>query len=503
MEIQYNAHRAKIRNGLTPEIEEKLVSTLSYTPAGSEYNPAANKFIWVNGKRQFNKQYRENFDPRVKLYNRRTGEFPTGLLRTVMTLAPHANLTAEFPIPTVKTSFQIKTLYPYQKQVINALIGFARGMAEVPTGGGKTFIVAELILRAKKDTNVIVTVPSVDLLHQTRDELARITKQPIGIYGDSEKQPERITVATVQSLTVGLGLEKKTKKLVYDEGDNDLQKRLHWINQTQMWIVDECHGASTDSYKILSQLMPRAMLRYGLTATLRREDNSELVFEGVLGPLRVKIKPLELVEAGFLTPPTIELHVYEHPTYRTSKQKPPYLQLYRQAIIEHEGRTAYIKQLVAEALAKGEGPVIVLFERIEHGEKLYEALSEVAPTMLVNGATSTKNRIKAKQGVTEGTVDIVVASVVWVTGVNIPKLRTLIVAGSGRSGIMTVQRAGRVLRTHPDKPNARIIDICDDEEAYLEDQYVDRRFYYNEKYPGCVTEVLVGNLSGLADGADP
>lgn len=494
MHIIFNGHRAKIY-GTDQATDLALAEMMSYEPDGAKYAAFGQKFIYSPGlgRMVYNKRYIPGWDPKVRLYDRRSKEFPAGLMTAVTNLYPDATLQCELNIPEMVEDIQIESLYDYQKEVVKSLLAHSNGMVEVPTGGGKTVCISEVCMR-NKDLKVLITVPSLDLLFQTRDELSRFTGEKVGIYGDGEKDTSnRITVCTIQSLVHDIGIEKRSKRLVYDVADKGLVERLAWLHGTKMWIVDECHGAAAESYQIVSYMVPNAVRRYGFTATLRREDGAEMVMEGILGPSRLSISPSRLIDDGFLCKPRVELHMFDHKSYRVKGAKPAFSEVYNQAVTTNTERTEYIAFQVKKCLENEAGPVLVLFDRIDHGKSLYLALKAVSDScVLINGDTKTDKRKEVKDKVATGEIDIVVASVIWVTGINIKRLRTVVVAGAGRSGIQTVQRAGRVLRTYEGKDEALIIDICDLESCYLQDQVYARRYHYNEKYPGYVYEVQPG-----------
>jgi DNA repair protein RadD len=409
------------------------------------------------------------------------------LISKVLEVLPNTPIEAEKGLQGLSPNKQLSYLRDYQEDLCNALALRSHATIESPTSSGKTVITTELCLRAQS-LKILVTVPGTDLLHQTAEALSQFTGEKIGIYGDGKKETNnRITVATIQSISNGIKLDMKSRRaLVPDK----LKDREDFLKLIDYWIVDECHGSAAESYQIASSMMSNTQYRHGLTATLRREDGYELVMEGVLGPCVMKLTPMELIDKGVLCRPRVELHYFPHKAYDRTLQFP---EVYKTAVVDNVDRTAYIAKRAKQCLAQNKGPVLILFDLLDHGELLHNAVSALGRTAYVSGATNAKDRRSLVQQIEDGEIDVVVASIVWVTGVNIKRLKTLIVAGSGRSGTMTVQRAGRVLRTHPDKEEALIIDICDEEPRFLKEQYIARRFFYHDKYPDHVYDVRMGD----------
>lgn len=474
MQVIFNGHRAKIVSPVDSITLEKLSQAMKFQPLHMKFMPYKQKKIATRF-----------WDGFVKLFNKTTKEFPTGLISKLLEIDPKAIVKPEKPLKTFSMTQKLSCLYEYQIRAVEALINspYSHSMAELATASGKSVLTAELCLRAE-NMKVLVTVPTLDLLHQTKDALVHWTGEEVGIYGDKSKEiDKRITVATIQSLASGVKYDNKSKRAVYPD---KLKERAEWLRTIDYLIVDECHGAAAESYQILSSLLSNTYIRHGLTATLRREDGNELILHGVLGPCVTKVTPAELISKGFLALPRVELHYLSHGNYNSSLG---FAELYKEAVVNNSNRTSYIAEQAKRCLAEARGPVLILFDLLEHGDNLYAAVKDLGRSALVSGSTETKDRKSLVQQVENGEIDIVVASIIWVTGVNIRRLKTLIVAGSGKSGTMTVQRAGRVLRTHPDKEEALIIDICDEERLYLRDQYIARRFFYNEKYPGYVYDI--------------
>lgn len=478
MRILYNGHRARF---LDPPLNDTaLAQQLSF-----ETKAAAHRHKNSNA-------YNKHWSGRIQLYNRKTKTFPSGLIQQVLAHYPQAQIIPESSFDGLSWTQQIDTLYPHQVQSVDALMKapFCRGMIEVPTAGGKSWIIGELCERTRmSQLRVLVTVPGIDLLLQTAEELEKITGETVGRYGDKHKElNHRITVATIQGISGPFTYDNQ--KLEAIPRKQPPAALIQFLKEVQVWIVDECHGAAAQCFQIASALMPNALVRYGVTATLRREDNAELVMEGILGPSQLKIKPLSLVDQDKLCRPRVELHWFDHDTYETETgEKLPYEALYRKAIVTNTARTHYIVEQTQRLLKEDRGPVLVLFNRLEHGEELYKAIAPLCRTELLSGKDSVHTRRRVKREVEKGKLDVVIASIIWVTGVNIPILRSVIVAGTDKSGILTIQRAGRVLRTHPDKQEGLILDICDREWTYLKSQAHTRQFFYNEKYPDHVFEV--------------
>ncbi len=85
----------------------------------------------------------------------------------------------------------------------------------------------------------------------------------------------------------------------------------------------------------------------------------------------------------------------------------------------------------------------------------------------VKGELSTTLRNEIMTNFKAGKLDCVIAtSSIYAEGVDIPVVSGLVIAGGGKSKSKTRQMVGRVLRIHPDKVDAKVID-CYDNAPYL------------------------------------
>lgn len=99
----------------------------------------------------------------------------------------------------------ITMLRDYQQRAVEAIIATARtgqhALCSMPTGSGKSWVIAELCRVARG--RVLVLAHVRELLEQNADKIAKLTDKEIGLYcaGLGEKDASKpITVASVQSL---------------------------------------------------------------------------------------------------------------------------------------------------------------------------------------------------------------------------------------------------------------------------------------------------------------
>ena len=491
--ISFNGHQAQIKPQLVTSIANQLYDELSYAPTGVEFSPnhISNRWIYRNGKRVYNA--RANWDGKVRLFKqlKRPTDiqmFPSGLLLKALhhlgSIKDQVVLNDLVPVtqPAPRTldglTLPLKgklaklVFGAHQHAVVTALLDapFGRGMAESPTGSGKTLMTAEICYKFPKHT-VLITVPSKSLLYQTSSDLSDLLGEEVGLYGDGLATFKRVTVAIINSLQEGA---KKPHITTY-------------LKSVQIWIVDESHLSAADSYRYVSAFLPNTQRRIGLSATLHREDGAELEFHGLIGPKVVTIPPMDLVDSNWLARPIIEMHIIEHNNGERGFKKPPFDAVYKSQVVNNTIRNDAIFMHATRCQTEGLLPCMILVKDIKHGEILHELISNLGPTAYLYGDDSQQVRQDVIEQLQAGKIQFLVASSIFDVGIDIPELRAIILAGAGKSASRAIQRVGRGLRRAPSKTTALIIDFEDREANFLHGHSMERRGWYEAYYPGCVT----------------
>jgi superfamily II DNA or RNA helicase len=132
---------------------------------------------------------------------------------------------------------------------------------------------------------------------------------------------------------------------------------------------------------------------------------------------------------------------------------------YERGLVQHRERNDVIAQVVALAPK----PVLVLIQRIEHGkfltELLYKAYGREA--LFIFGGDGSQARNEALEAFRNNHVDVLVSSVILDEGVNLPNIRTLVLAGGGKAKHRLIQRMGRGMRSSTEKTRLLAFDFLD------------------------------------------
>jgi superfamily II DNA or RNA helicase len=383
-----------------------------------------------------------------------TGSFKTGLLSQaveVLNTDPRlANYEYEIdnlvPHPPLDVDAAAKRLEAipfvprdYQYDAIFTAIEQGRGVIAIPTGGGKSVVLAGVA--AALNLKTLIVVDSEDLAKQLKREIEEATGVSTGRLwtGTPAKETEcQFVVCLRQTLVNRIA------------GDNAPMSK--WAKTIGCIIVDECHHATSDGYDKIFSSLPNATYRFGFTATPEGssydgdEDlaSNTILIKANIGPVIYELKMKHLIEQGWLSRPVIKLIQNEIIVTDFTTDYGLETELH---LVNGEARNRMGCQIALEAYHKGEN-VIIFVKRVAHGLIVRDMLIDMGvhkdQVAYINGTTEGSKRSEAIENFKQGTTKILIGTVlteglnfVVSTGVNL---------GGGRSGRYIVQALGRVLR---------------------------------------------------------
>ena len=386
--------------GFLPEtVQTELDETLSYSVPGAIFSKAYKDGRW---------------DGKTRLYYRnRSQSFYSGLLSIVSLILkkhevpfrkqdirnrPDQNIPfLEFMSPI---GYQERE---YQEFTIDQSIRKTRGILKLCTGAGKTLTVAKLIGEIKT-APFMFYVLTRDLLDQAYDTLSSTLNVPIGRIGAGHYDIKDINVCTVQSVIRSIKNDKSFKisdymfdnEEVWDDADVLSFERKTAVRKllgaVKGLYLDEAHHASSAMVRDIMAASPNCYWRYGGTATPYREDNAELVLQGLFGKKLVDISATYLIDKGYLLTPYILFDPISHGEVPNA-----YPSVYSQCITKNQIFHNHVAK-TANHLINNNLSTLVLVQRYAHGE----ALKSLIPnTEFVTGKMSSKKRAKSIQDLRE------------------------------------------------------------------------------------------------------
>ncbi len=415
--------------GATPEIKQLIWDTCSYD---------------ISKNMKYMPKYNDNWETRKSVYDKRTNLFPTGLIPQLHRALTLNNVPIHYDDIRDKTAIKGKevttsiTLRDYQQEAVDIAIKKQRGVLVLPVGAGKTVIAIALV--AKLGVPSLFLTNSSDMLTQLKSEIERFTGMEVSTYGAGKKDIGFYTVATFQAL----GALMKRNPMTGLQEFSDYFKAM---------IIDEYHHSTASTYLNSLLKMEGILFRYGLTATLSREDDSERILASLTGDIIYTIKKDILVKKGFLVPATIK---FIPMMQNMGGDASDYHDLYDRNIVDNAVRNIEICEQ-AQTLIKEGRKVLILVTKVRHGEAIAKALG----LQFISGKTGKKIREKAKEDLKTGNIQALVTSSIFDEGIDIPFVSGVVLAGGGKSKAKTIQRVGRALRPKQGKKDAIIIDFMD------------------------------------------
>lgn len=319
-------------------------------------------------------------------------------------------------------------LRPYQVASIEAVRAAIRSgkrhiMLTVPTGGGKTFTSASVIVGAlAKGKKSLFVAHRKELIDQTVRAFARLGITSVGVIraGDKRRDPRQpIQVASIQTLA------RRAQNVDFD-----------------IIIIDEAHRSVSASYtKHLFERHPNAVI-IGLSATPVRADNRPLGshFEELVVGARYS----ELIEGGHIEAPL----VYSTPvlpdmtTVRTSGGD------FNQDDLEAAmNRGALIGDIFTQWSKHPRQRTVVFAVSVAHSKAIVEMfIANGVRAEHLDGTTPEAERTAILERLERGITEVVSNVGVLCEGWDMPSCKTLILARPTKSLGLYMQMGGRIFR---------------------------------------------------------
>lgn len=368
------------------------------------------------------------------------------------------------------------TLGKHQVESVNALLGNFGGILRAGTGAGKTIITAALCeILNNQGFKTIVIVPNYDLVTQTKETFVRCGVE-VGEYSG------------------------KLKDINFNNAISTWQAIQHNPNILKAFaavILDECHTLSgVRVQEIISEHSNHMPLKVAMTGTLPEDECGQMSMKCCFGDLVYEIAASVLIEKGWLA--DIEINCVEftedlNPQYKLYlKQNEDSKISYKDFVLgyfpDYSSEASYITKNnnrndeLAAYITKiaNTGNTLVILNSIKHGKKLQ---SMIPDSVFIYGQTKSKDRQTVYKSYANRD-DIVHFSTYKLVqaGLDIPRIKNLIIIDAGKSYIRVIQSLGRGLRKAHDKTHINVYDIYSNLK-YSTIHYKKRiAFYKKEKY---------------------
>lgn len=356
--------------------------------------------------------------PTVKYLIDSKGNYPTGLQPRVERFL-NSNLI-KFSVKAVKANckkvdhkFKNISFTPYlaQETAVSKVDIYHRGIIAMPTGTGKSLVIALIVARLNVKT--LIVVPNLEIKKQLIESFK-------ALFGDMSN----ISIENIDSNAL------KTAK-GYD-----------------CLIIDEAHHVAAKTYyKLNKSVWSGVYYRYMLTATpFRNNPEEELLFEGIAGKIIYKLSYREAISKGYIVP--VEAYYIELPKQKTDAYT--WAQVYSELVVNNHTRNHCIRELLCN-LIESEQSTLCLIKEIAHGMKL-----SIPSTPFANGQDAASrvyiNKFNSKQ-----LLSLIATAGLLGEGVDTKPCEYVIIAGLGKAKSAFMQQVGRAVRTYPGKESAKVI----------------------------------------------
>lgn len=391
------------------------------------------------------------YGPRLKYMIDLKGNFPTGLIHRVVDFLFDQKISfsskTKISIPKTGPSYCLQDVEPYpaQLEAVKAAETCRRGIISMPTGTGKSLVIA--LILARLNVNTLIVVPSLEIKKQLTDSLERV----IGSL-------DKITVENIDSPT----LKKSTK---YD-----------------CLIIDECHHVAAKTYQKLNKTAWNGIYyRFFLTATpFRNQTEETLLFEGIAGQVIYKLSYKDAIKNGYIVP--VEAYYIDLPKQKTEAFT--WAEVYSELIVRNDVRNQIITDMAVKLDAMGLS-TLVLVKEVAHGTAIAGKNSSLP---FVNGQDDESRRLI--QDFNSGKIKVLIGTEgILGEGVDTKPCEYVIIAGLGKAKSAFMQKVGRSVRKYPGKESAKVIIFRDAAHKFLLRHYREQCVILRDEY-GVVPEKL-------------
>lgn len=350
-----------------------------------------------------------------------------------------------------------------QSIALKEMLKYENGILEAPTGFGKTVICCKLI--EERNVNTLIVTFNLLLLNQWKQRLKEFLNiEKVGQIGAGKNTlTNKIDVASI--------------KTIYNDGKfNDIVKNYGMI------IIDECHHSSAYTYEAALNMM-NAKYVYGVSATPEKENGHTPIIKMQCGDIRFKVdmkaynKKLNLsmkvynknVHLNFVNKNVMDYKINE------------IYDLISKDVIRNE----VVLKDVEKEFKNGKN-VLVLTERIDHLEYLYEKLSKITDNIIVYRGGLGKKVLKKYDELNsnikennENKIIIATSSCIG-EGFDDSTLEVLFLTMPISSVNRIVQYTGRLHRKNEIKKEIIVYDYVDDNFSMIRNMFLKRKKAYEK-----------------------
>ncbi len=353
-------------------------------------------------------------------------------------------------------------LRDYQTEAVEAVLHHFRESLEpvvvvLPTGAGKSLVIAELGRKAQGKVLVLAHVK--ELVEQNHAKY-----EAWGLVGDI--------------FAAGLKRKESQGKVVFGSVQSVARNLDRFDQSYSLLIIDECHRVAEDSDSQYQQVLRHLLTTnpklciLGLTATPYRMGTGWIYSYHHLGKVRTKEHKLfyscvyelplrTLIQRGYLTPARVVDVLAAQYDFQSLKPSPSgrYTEADMNRVIQGDRRvTPQIIEQVIELSHDRKG-VMLFASTVAHAKEIVSYLPN-EQTALIIGETASQERDKTIQAFKNQDIKYLVNVSVLTTGFDAPHVDMIAILRPTESISLYQQIVGRGLRLAPDKQDCLVLDYA-------------------------------------------
>jgi len=348
-------------------------------------------------------------------------------------------------------------LKEHQQFVMDCISRKDMGVIVAPPGSGKTVIGLKII--ADKKQPALIITHRKQIAEQWTERIQAflgIPKNEIGSIGQGKTRiGKHITIAMIQSLS----------KEIEKPGSEKLLDAFGCI------IVDECHHIPAETYRNTVSKIGTYFL-YGLTATpFRKYNDGKLIFIH-LGEIIAEVKPEKIASTK-----TAKIIIRDTGLDVPFNPKTDNFETLSKILVHDSARNRLILDDINAELKTGK-KVVIITERKEHIESLFQYLKQSYETIALSGEDSESSRNSKWKVLREGNYQVLITTGQFFgEGTDLQNAACLFLVYPFSFKGKLIQYIGRVQRS---EVTPVIYDYRDSKIDYLNKMFLKRNSYYRK-----------------------
>lgn len=350
-------------------------------------------------------------------------------------------------------------LRDYQTKAVEAALSSKKnGVIVMPTGSGKSHVIAGIASELHKKT--IVLQPTKEILEQNYEKLVNAGHLNIGVYSASAKSK---TIGDITLATIG-----------------SVVKKQHLFEDFGFMVIDECHKVNAKAGMYEKFINGLSIPVIGLTATPYRlrsyrhwstgEPTGESriltrtrprLFQKIIHVTQVD----ELYEAGYLSPVKyVQDEAYKAKTIKSNSTGAGYDDT---ALLAYNKRMEVVDKAVKIAIGTRCNHCLMFTKFRSESKQVVSMLKDAGVSCVeISAESKKKEREQILIDFKSGNIKCVVNVGVLTTGFDFPALDCVILARPTKSVALYYQMVGRGIRTNDGKDFCAVYDLCGNVEQF-------------------------------------